>query len=312
MGIPPDSPRAAQIKRWGERMKNDPDVSHFLGNGPNHANVFSLSPQVRAEFFAEAALRLSPEERSKLLEFTSEAFDNAPSDCGGVKNPALVVSRYLPLGTMSDADVDSYFGITISMFKQSALQTPFARVTEEQRAQAMQGVMKTLIAMLRNDAEGTRDVAAAVADPAGVSAEAWCKSVRLYNRALLATPQPLRDWSLVAADTDGIARLASLSQSETLGAGVPEATPAQDYASRVSRRVRPNIVWAGPALELETAITVRCEPGGTIVSATITRSSGNAAWDTAALRAVLRSDPMPSDANGRTPREFVIDLRPAG
>ncbi|SIT42904.1 conserved exported hypothetical protein [Paraburkholderia ribeironis] len=212
MGIAPDSARAAQIKRWSARIKDDPDISRLLGNGPNHASVFSLSPQVRAQFFADAVLRLSPEDRSKLLELMSKALDNAPPDCGGLKDSGLVISRYMPMAKMSDTDFDSYFGVTFAMLKQSAVQAPVARVTEEQRAEAMHAVMNTLKDMLKSDAEGTRDIAAAVVDPTGVSAEVWCKNARLYNRALLATPQPLRDWSLVAADTDAKARLNSLGK----------------------------------------------------------------------------------------------------
>lgn len=312
LGIAPDSTKAALIKRWGERMHNDPDVSRFLGNGPNHASVFLLSPSVRAAFFADGALRLSPEDRSKLTELTLKALDNAPPDCGGIKNTALVISRYTQLGTMSDADVDAYFSITFAMFKQSALQTPLAQVTEVQRAQGIHAVMTTLKDMLKNDAEGTRDVATATVDPTGVSAEVWCKNVRTYTQALLGTPQPYRDWAIVAAGNDARARLAALPPSSIADTTLPGAPSAQDFASQVQKRVRPNIVWAGPALGLETAIAVHCTPTGSLLSAAVTRSSGNAAWDMAALRAVQRSDPMPLDTNGRTPPDFVIVLRPAG
>ena len=312
LGIAPDSTKAALVKHWSERMHNDPDVNRFLGNGPNHASVFLLSPSVRAAFFVEGVLRLSPEERSRLTELTLKSLDNAPPDCGGVKNMALIMSRYTQLATMPDADVDAYFSVTFAIFKQSALQTPLARVTGEQRAQGMNAVAKTVKEMLKNDAEGTRDVASAMVDPDGVSAEVWCKNARVYAKALLSTPQPYRDWAIVAADSDTKARLASLPQSsmpDTAQAGAPSV---QDFVSQVQKRVRPNIVWAGPALGLETAISVHCAPTGSLLSATITRSSGNAAWDMAALRAVQRSDPMPLDADGRTPPDFVIVLRPAG
>ena len=59
-------------------------------------------------------------------------------------------------------------------------------------------------------------------------------------------------------------------------------------------------------------MSVRCSPTGTLLSATITRSSGNEQWDQAALRAVQRSDPMPVDIDGKAPDRFTITLRPAG
>jgi TolA protein len=218
----------------------------------------------------------------------------------------------MSLATMSDADAESYFGITFAMLKQSALQTPLAQVTQEQRAQGQLAVVHALQDQLKNNAQGTRDVAAAVVDPTGVSAEVWCRNARAYNRALLATPQPFRDWSIIAASIDAKNRLASVAQPLMQGAGFPGGPPAGDYAARVQRRVRPNIVWAGPTLDLETVISVRCAPSGTLLSSSISRSSGNPTWDMAALRAIQRSDPMPVDTDGRAPPMFSITMRPSG
>ncbi|MGF6977103.1 colicin import membrane protein [Paraburkholderia sp. JPY465] len=94
------------------------------------------------------------------------------------------------------------------------------------------------------------------------------------------------------------------------GSGGTAATPA--FNDRVQRRVRPNIVWSESPEGLETVIAVRCSPSGTVLNASVYRSSGNPAWDAAALRAVQRSDPMPQDINGKTPESFTITLRPAG
>ncbi|HTH59670.1 MAG TPA: TonB family protein [Paraburkholderia sp.] len=307
LGIAPDSSKAALIKRWGERMRNDPDVARFLGHGPNQPNVFLLSPSLRAGFFVEAMLRLSPEDRTTYAEVTTKAFDNAPPDCGGVKDMSQVIARYTSLGTMSDAELDAYFRVVYDIFKQSALQSPLAHVTEEQRVKGLQTVSQSIQDILKDDPEGTRDAAATFVTPADVSAEGWCRSVRTFNRALLKTPQPFRDWAIVAADTDAKAMLDAQPQSRALA-----DSAAQDFATQVQRRVRPNIVWSGPTLDLQTAITVHCSPTGRILSATITRSSTNAAWDIAALLAVQRSDPMPVGADGRTPPQFVVVVRPAG
>ena len=94
------------------------------------------------------------------------------------------------------------------------------------------------------------------------------------------------------------------------GSGGTAASPG--YADKVRRVVRPNISWGGETEGLETVIAVRCSPTGTLLSATIAHSSGNPAWDDAALRAVQRSDPMPQDIDGKTPASFRITLRPAG
>jgi colicin import membrane protein len=93
------------------------------------------------------------------------------------------------------------------------------------------------------------------------------------------------------------------------GSGGTAASPG--YADKVRRAVLPNVSWGGETEGLETVISVRCSPTGTLLSATISRSSGNTAWDAAALRAVHRTDPMPLDTNGKTPESFLITLRPA-
>ncbi|HEY2025079.1 cell envelope integrity protein TolA [Paraburkholderia sp.] len=94
------------------------------------------------------------------------------------------------------------------------------------------------------------------------------------------------------------------------GSGGTAASPG--YADKVRRLVLQHVTWGGETEGLETVIAVRCSPDGNQLSATITRGSGNQAWDAAALRAVKASDPMPRDVNGKTPESFYVTLRPAG
>lgn len=84
----------------------------------------------------------------------------------------------------------------------------------------------------------------------------------------------------------------------------------ENYADKVRRRVRPHMVWAGNVADLQTIVAVRCAPSGTLLGATVARSSGNDSWDAAALRAVQQSDPMPVDVNGKALARFMITLRP--
>ncbi len=113
-------------------------------------------------------------------------------------------------------------------------------------------------------------------------------------------------------DTERKQRLAALQGQLGSGKGAGGTATSPGYAEKVQRRVRPNIVWAGETAGLETVVSVRCSPSGTLLSASITRSSGNEQWDQAALRAVQRSDPMPTDIDGKAPDHFTITLRPAG
>ncbi|HMN93020.1 MAG TPA: energy transducer TonB [Hydrogenophaga sp.] len=87
--------------------------------------------------------------------------------------------------------------------------------------------------------------------------------------------------------------------------------PSAGYASRVAARIRPNIVYTEdfPA-SLATEVEVRAAPDGTIMSRRVLRTSGNAAWDDAALRAIDRTGSLPRDTDGRVPSPLVIVVRP--
>jgi colicin import membrane protein len=102
-----------------------------------------------------------------------------------------------------------------------------------------------------------------------------------------------------------------LAKSGT-GSGSGGTSTSPGYADKVRRVVRPHITWAGETQGLETVVSVHCAPSGTLLSATVTHSSGNPQWDDAALRAVQLTDPMPVDVDGKAPASFLITLRPAG
>lgn len=92
-------------------------------------------------------------------------------------------------------------------------------------------------------------------------------------------------------------------------AGFSSYAARNSFANEIRRLVRGNLVWSEPFdKSISTVIEVQCATDGKLLSATIYRASGNPAWDSAALAAVQRSDPMPSDANGDTPTHFKITV----
>jgi len=87
--------------------------------------------------------------------------------------------------------------------------------------------------------------------------------------------------------------------------------PSNSYGGRVNAAVRPNVLLTedipgNPKAEVE----VRSAPDGTIISRRLVRSSGNAAWDKAALDAIDRTGKMPRDVDGRVPSPLIIEMRP--
>ena len=110
-----------------------------------------------------------------------------------------------------------------------------------------------------------------------------------------------------------IAGLAGASGSENAtGTAMKSSGPSDSYGGRIRARVKPNITFdpssvsGNPAAEVE----VRCAPDGTIVSKKLTKSSGNAAWDNAVLKAIDKTEILPRDTDGRVHSPLLLVFKP--
>ncbi|MBB5547108.1 cell envelope integrity protein TolA [Paraburkholderia fungorum] len=173
------------------------------------------------------------------------------------------------------------------------------QLAEQQKQQQLAEQQKQAEA----EAQKKADAQKAAKAKAQADAAAQAKKLDAERRARLAQMQGLAGGEGTTGN--------GLAKSGT-GSGSGGTATSPGYADKVRRVVRPNISWGGETEGLETVISVRCSPTGTLLDAQISRSSGNAAWDDAALRAVQRSNPMPQDIDGKTPTSFKITLRPAG
>lgn len=98
---------------------------------------------------------------------------------------------------------------------------------------------------------------------------------------------------------------------QSTGTAQQSSGPTPGYGAKVAARIKPNVVFTdvapgNPRAEVE----VRTAPDGTITSRKLTKSSGNAAWDEAVLRAIDRTSSLPRNTDGRVPSSLVIGLRP--
>ncbi len=90
------------------------------------------------------------------------------------------------------------------------------------------------------------------------------------------------------------------------------AKPSDKYIASIQAAIRPNITFdadtvsGNPAVEIQVGLT----PEGAIVSISTIKSSGIESWDTAATRALKKTDRLPKDENGRVPPTLSIVLRP--
>jgi colicin import membrane protein len=99
---------------------------------------------------------------------------------------------------------------------------------------------------------------------------------------------------------------------QATGTAQRDAGPSASYAGKIIARVRPNItlIETVPAT-LRAEVELRVAPDGTITARRLVKSSGNATWDEAVLRAIDRTGELPKDDNGRVPSSIVIGFTPA-
>ena len=87
--------------------------------------------------------------------------------------------------------------------------------------------------------------------------------------------------------------------------------PSSSYGGKVRAKVKPNIVFTdaidgNPKAEVE----VRSALDGTIMSQRLVKTSGNKAWDDAVIKAIVRTESMPRDTDGRVPPVMILEFRP--
>ncbi len=127
-----------------------------------------------------------------------------------------------------------------------------------------------------------------------------------------------------AAEAERTAKLREENLKRMLGqagaTGAPQSTgtaqrdagPSANYGGKIRARVQPNIVMTEtlpPTLRAE--VEVRAAPDGTITGRRLVKSSGNATWDDAVLRAIDRTGDLPKDDNGKVPPSFTIGFTPS-
>ena len=100
--------------------------------------------------------------------------------------------------------------------------------------------------------------------------------------------------------------------------GSPKNTTAQGggssatYGGIIKAAVKPNVVFnsditGNPSAKIEVRLTL----DGTIISQRLLASSGNKAWDDAAMNGVARTRVMPRDVDGRIPdTTLILEMRP--
>lgn len=101
--------------------------------------------------------------------------------------------------------------------------------------------------------------------------------------------------------------------ANSTGTALKSAGPSDSYAGRIRGRVKPNISFNPADIpgNPEVRVLVRCAPDGTIlVPLKIMQSSGNATWDDAVVRALMKTEVIPKDTDGRLHCPLDMGFRP--
>ncbi len=99
--------------------------------------------------------------------------------------------------------------------------------------------------------------------------------------------------------------------AEATGTAQKSSGPSASYGGKVRAKVKPNVLFTddivgNPSAEVE----VRTTPDGTIVGQKLVKSSGNKAWDDAVIKAIIRTETMPRDVDGKVPTPMILEFRP--
>ena len=86
--------------------------------------------------------------------------------------------------------------------------------------------------------------------------------------------------------------------------------PSEGYAGRIVARVKPNLKFPDHVSGNPHAIVeVRCTPDGRIIARRLIAPSGMPAWDDAVLRALDRTEVLPTDVDGTVPSLLQLSFK---
>lgn len=99
--------------------------------------------------------------------------------------------------------------------------------------------------------------------------------------------------------------------ADAKGTAQKASGPSASYGGKVRAKVKPNIVFTEDIAGNPTAeVEVRTAPDGTIISQRLIKPSGNKAWDDAVIKAIIRTETMPRDVDGKVPTPMILEFRP--
>ena len=152
-------------------------------------------------------------------------------------------------------------------------------------------------------------------DQAKLKAAEEAKNLETKNKASQQDAQKQAQAATQKQRQDALNRMMGLvgatGAANATGSAQKSSGPSASYGAKVSAKIKPNIVFTDDIQGNPTAeVEVRSALDGTIMSQRLVTSSGNKAWDDAVIKAIVRTEAMPRDSDGRVPTPMIIKFRP--
>jgi len=110
---------------------------------------------------------------------------------------------------------------------------------------------------------------------------------------------------------ENIQRITSLAGADAKGVAQKSSGPSASYGGKVRAKVQPNIVFTEDIAGNPTAeVEVRTALDGSIIGQRLIKPSGHKAWDEAVIKAIIRTETVPRDVDGRVPSSMILEFRP--
>ncbi|MGQ2981669.1 MAG: cell envelope integrity protein TolA [Polaromonas sp.] len=206
-------------------------------------------------------------------------------------------------------DVD----IALEREKKRKLELKKKKEAELAKAKAEQDKLKELQAKKEKEQKAKEELAKRKAEEAK-KLEAK-KADDKKQDAKEAEKKKLADAAAEKLRQDNIKRALGLAGAtggaDAKGTALKASGPSASYGGKVRARVKPNIIFTEDIAGNPTAeVEVRTSPDGTILSQRLIKPSGNKAWDEAVIKAIIRTETMPKDVDGRVPTPMILEFRP--
>jgi hypothetical protein len=196
-GVEPGSDKAQTVLKWVGRIRNDPVIARNLPDGADSVGEAFLDPAKRQILMSGGLARLDAADRLQYVQLITRLLDElVPVNCYGLSDMSAVI-MHVRLQDMSDTDVDEYFGLLYKVVAKYASGAPVQMPTRDQSAAGEARLSRGVVAELQGNADSLDRYAYYASHPSAATPADTCWMTRVTMHAIIAMPEPERDYVLL-------------------------------------------------------------------------------------------------------------------